>query len=629
MKHLRKRLWAGLLAGVILLMGACGAGVKTEKSQNPAREDMKAVWVSTVYNLDYPTRATTDPAALKSQADSILQNCVDMGMNAVILQVRPSCDALYPSEIFPWSRYLTGSQNQAPQGDFDPLAYWVEKAHALGLELHAWINPFRVTKSGDSEYQSLSASSPAKQHPEWLVQHEGNYYLNPGLPEVRELVIQGAEELARNYDIDGLHMDDYFYPGQDFDDAAAFQKYGGDFSDLGDWRRDNVNQLVKELGERLHAIDPELSYGISPAGVWANQGSHPDGSATNGNETYFNAYADSRKWVKEEYIDYICPQIYWYIGHKAADYDTLVRWWADVVDGTDVRLYVGMADYQAGNSDPSSPWYGVKALEDMLALNKTIPQVSGEVHFRYQLMVQNPEIVALYQKEYAQPDEPEEPDTPEEPEETVKPVLNQTDHGAYIQGAEGLFRPGDSLSRAEAVAMLARLTVDENGQALYQEGESYPVSFSDVAGDSWYASYVGFAQKYNIVGGYEDGTFRPDQPVTRAELMKILAAYFPGETGSASFTDVPETHWAYQAVAFGAGKGFVAGYEDGTFRPDQPVTRAEAVKMINGALGRIPAEGHLAELISRNPFQDVDESHWAYGNILEASVAHNPDGTLA
>ena len=196
-------------------------------------------------------------------------------------------------------------------------------------------------------------------------------------------------------------------------------------------------------------------------------------------------------------------------------------------------------------------------------------------------------------------------------------------------GAEGLFRPGDSLSRAEAVAMLARLTVDENGQALYQEGESYPVSFSDVDGDSWYASYVGFAQKYNIVGGYEDGTFRPDQPVTRAELMKILAAYFPGETGSASFVDVPETHWAYRAVAFGAGKGFVAGYEDGTFRPDQPVTRAEAVKMINGALGRIPEEGHLAELISRNPFQDVDESHWAYGNILEASVAHNPDGTLA
>ena len=177
--------------------------------------------------------------------------------------------------------------------------------------------------------------------------------------------------------------------------------------------------------------------------------------------------------------------------------------------------------------------------------------------------------------------------------------------------------------------MLARLTVDEKGQALYQEGESYPVSFSDVAGDSWYASYVGFAQKYHIVGGYEDGTFRPDQPVTRAELMKILAAYFPGETGSASFTDVPETHWAYQAVAFGAGKGFVAGYEDGTFRPDQPVTRAEAVKMINGALGRIPAEGHLAELISRNPFQDVNENHWAYGNILEASVAHNPDGTLA
>lgn len=178
----------------------------------------------------------------------------------------------------------------------------------------------------------------------------------PGLPEVRELVVQGAEELARNYDVDGIHLDDYFYPGSDFDDAAAFDRYGGSFSNVGDWRRENVNQLVKALGERLHAIRPELAYGISPSGVWADSRSIPGGSRTTGGyESYYAAYADSRKWVKEGWIDYICPQIYWYIGHKTMDYAAIARWWADTVEGTGVSLYIGMADYQAGKSDPADP----------------------------------------------------------------------------------------------------------------------------------------------------------------------------------------------------------------------------------------------------------------------------------
>ena len=474
-----------LLAAVLAVAGiaaqfppasAAPGGTQAPTAAVSDEEELRGVWVATVYRLDYPSKATTDPASLKKDADKILQDCVDMGMNAVFLQVRPSADALYPSQFYPWSRYLTGKSGTAPANGFDPLAYWVEKAHALGLELHAWINPFRITKEGKSEFDALAADHPAKLHSDWVVEYEGNYYFDPGLPEVREYIIQGAEELARNYDIDGVHLDDYFYPGSGFGDGATYAKYGKGFADIGDWRRENVNILVRDLGQRLHAIDPDLSYGISPSGVWADKSSQPQGSATTGGyESYYAAYADSRKWVKEGWIDYICPQIYWYIGHKSMDYATIARWWADTVKGTGVSLYIGMADYQAGNSDPKSPWYGVSAIRKQLELNDTLPQVAGEVHFRYKLMVENAELVELYEQWYHEPEAPAGP-----------AYLDTVDHDAYIQGNEGLFRPEASLSRAEAVAMLARLSVDEQGETLYT-GAAGTGGFSDVGRNDWYA----------------------------------------------------------------------------------------------------------------------------------------------
>ena len=437
------KFWKPLLAiALICALALAGLGLAAQSpaaaAQAERADEFRAVWVATVYRLDYPSQATTDPAVLKRDADAILQGCVDMGMNAVILQVRPSADALYPSELYPWSKYLTGAQGTAPKNGFDPLAYWVERAHALGLELHAWVNPFRITKGGAAEFQALTADHPAKLHPDWVVEYEGDYYFNPGLPEVREYIVRGAEELARKYDIDGIHLDDYFYPGSGFADGAAYAKYGKGFSNIGDWRRDNVNQLVKTLGERIHAIDPGLSYGISPSGVWADKSSLPQGSNTTGGyESYYASYADSRKWVKEGWIDYICPQIYWYIGHKSMDYATVARWWADTVKGTGVSLYIGMADYLAGNSDPKSPWYGTTAIERQLALNDTLPQVAGEAHFRYRLMAENPELLALYAEAYG-----------EESQEPAEPAyLNTREHDAYIQGNDGRFRPEDSLSR--------------------------------------------------------------------------------------------------------------------------------------------------------------------------------------
>ncbi|WP_297196205.1 family 10 glycosylhydrolase [uncultured Flavonifractor sp.] len=602
------KLWKLAVAAVLICaLVLVGMTIRTQTSagqgeaKNP--DQFRAVWVSTVYRLDYPSKATTDPAVLKADADKILQTCADLGMTAVILQVRPSADALYPSNYYPWSADLTGRQGQAPADGFDPLEYWVEQAHALGLELHAWINPFRVTKGGQSEYDSLTADHPAKVHPDWVVEYDGKYYFDPGLPDVREYIIQSAEELARNYDIDGIHLDDYFYPGANFDDGDTYAQYGSNFSDVGDWRRDNVNQLVKALGERLHAIDPELSYGISPSGVWADRSSQSQGSNTTGGfESYYASYADSRKWVKEGWIDYICPQVYWYIGHSSMDYETIVKWWADTVKGTGVSLYIGMADYQAGNTDPSSPWHGVEAIRRQLALNETIPQVDGEVHFRYQFLAENTQLQALYREFYHS-------------EQEV--FLNTEEHMAYVQGSAGQFHPESSLTRGEAVTLLARLTVDGEGKNLYtwEEGTG---GFSDVSPGDWYSSYVHFAQKYGIVRGYGDGTFRPTQAVSRAELVKMVTSFFVVTGGSHPFPDVSNGYWAAREISFAAAQGWITGGSDGTFQPERSVTRAEAVKILNKAMGREAGEREAAL-----PFTDVSRTHWAYGEILEASVTHD------
>lgn len=372
------RLLALVLACVLTLVTpAFAAGTPS------ASEEMRGVWVSSVYNLDYPSSPTTDPDKLKAEADEILDNCVKWGLNAVFLQVRPSGDALYKSDLFPWSKYLTGSVGTAPQDGFDPLEYWVEAAHKRGLELHAWINPYRITRSKDTEWNALPSTHPAKMNPDWVVKYsDGNYYFNPGIPEVRDLVTRGAVEIVQNYDVDGLHMDDYFYPGTDFNDAATYQKYGSSFSNIADFRRDSVNQLVAQLDTAVHNIDPDIQFGISPSGIWANKSTDPRGSNTNGSEHYVSSYADSLYWIENGLVDYIIPQIYWEIGHKLADFATLADWWNDAVAGSDVHLYIGMGAYRCADN-PTGVWTTTNPLFDSLAYLENKDNVGGCVFFRY------------------------------------------------------------------------------------------------------------------------------------------------------------------------------------------------------------------------------------------------------
>ncbi|MDP4108510.1 MAG: family 10 glycosylhydrolase, partial [Bacillota bacterium] len=283
------------------------------ESVSPSLE-LRGVWISTVLNLDYPSSPTEDVAALKKEATEELDYAQKNGFNAVFFQVRPACDAFYKSSIFPWSSYLTGDQGKAP-GSFDPLEFYVSEAHKRGLQLHAWINPFRVTKSKET-LSSLAKSNPARKNPSWVVTGaDGNLYLNPGIPEVRALVVNGVLEIIKSYKVDGIHLDDYFYPSKNFNDADAFKKYGAHAKNLDEFRRNNVNLLIKNLGAAIKKANSKVSFGVSPSGIWANKKSLEDGSDTSGGQSYFDSYADSRKWVKEKWVDYIAPQIYWNIGN--------------------------------------------------------------------------------------------------------------------------------------------------------------------------------------------------------------------------------------------------------------------------------------------------------------------------
>lgn len=388
-------------------------------------EEMRGVWVSSVYNLDYPLSPTTSSDTLKKQADSILEQTKNMGLNTVFLQVRPSADALYPSTIFPWSKYLTGTVGVAPTNNFDPLRYWIDGAHARGLQLHAWINPYRVTKGKEAEYNALPATSPAKKHPEWVVKYtDNNYYFNPGLPEVRQLVQDGIAEIINSYpDIDGIHMDDYFYPGTDFNDSATYAKYAAGFSNLADWRRENVNILVRNLNTMIHAKNAAISFGISPSGVWANKSDDPRGSDTNGgNPSYTRAYADTLTWISEGIVDYVCPQIYWYIGQKAADYSVLVQWWSNAVKGSDVKLYIGEAAYKCDDASAGTVWKGSTELIKHLTYAQNMPEVDGHIFFRYGSFTQVSGLSSAVQSYYASITPTPAPLTPEQQQEKATVV---------------------------------------------------------------------------------------------------------------------------------------------------------------------------------------------------------------
>ncbi|MEU0333648.1 family 10 glycosylhydrolase [Streptomyces sp. NPDC006193] len=347
-----------------------------------AGAEMRGVWIATVANRDWPSRPGLGAAAQRAELIAHLDRAVRHRLNTVVLQVRPTADALWPSPYEPWSEYLTGVQGGDP--GWDPLGTAVREAHARGLELHAWFNPYRIANHTDPG--RLAASHPARRHPDWAVPYGGRLYYNPGLPEVRAFVQRAMLDAVARYPVDAVHFDDYFYPypvaGQTFDDDDAYDRHGGAFPSRAAWRRANIDALVRETAAGIERVRPGTRFGISPFGVWRNASTDPRGSDTRaGVETYDDLYADTRAWVRNGWIDYVVPQLYWHIGFAAADYARLVAWWAQVAEGTGTRLYIGEALYKAGAAGQPEPWQDPVELSRHLTLAAGHPQVRGHVFF--------------------------------------------------------------------------------------------------------------------------------------------------------------------------------------------------------------------------------------------------------
>ena len=350
-------------------------------------DEMRGVWVASVGNLNYPSKKGLSEQQLKNEIDAILEDCRDVGFNTIFFQVRPCADALYKSDIYPWSEFVTGIQGKAPENNFDSLGYILEKAPEYGIAVHAWVNPFRVTNGSATNpkhnVEELSENHPARLNPDYVVAYsDGKLYFDPGNPDAREVIISGIEELCTIYPgLAGIHIDDYFYPypvsGADFDDSVSYEKHGYGM-DKGDWRRNNVNIFVKEAYDTVKSVDENMQFGVSPFGIWANDTSKTSvkGSSSSGLEAYFSLYCDALSWVNGGYVDYLVPQIYWSFATTAAPFDNIARWWNAQLDGTGVDLYIGHAAYKAQD-------YAKNEIPIQVEFSRNLISYKGSVFYGY------------------------------------------------------------------------------------------------------------------------------------------------------------------------------------------------------------------------------------------------------
>lgn len=310
------------------------------------------------------------------------------GINAIIFQVRPECDALYDSPYEPWSRFLTGQQGRAPLPYWDPLEWMVKECHARGMELHAWINPYRAKTKTTTQ---LSISHIAIKKPENCFKYDDMLMLNPGIPENIDYICMVAADIVKRYDIDGIHMDDYFYPypvaGMSIPDNFQYKVLGHKFSNINDWRRDNVNRFIKKFYETVHKVKPWVKVGISPFGIYRNKMNDTSGSNTTGLQNYDDLYADVLLWINKGWLDYCVPQLYWEIGHRQADYETLIQWWNQYAGNR--PLFIG-EDIERTVKYKDPYYYGVSTQQDAKhRLQMQMPNVKGTVLWYAKALVDN------------------------------------------------------------------------------------------------------------------------------------------------------------------------------------------------------------------------------------------------
>jgi len=647
-----------------------------------SKRHLRGMWISTVLNLDWPSKETADIKdsseriqKSKEELISLLDMAAAMNINAIFFQVSPEGDALYKSDLVPWSRYLTGTFGQDP--GFDPLEFVIEQAHIRNMELHAWVNPYRVSMytNTDTTASLNIPKSVYKEHPEWIRKAMSRYVIDPGIPEAQKWVMDRVMEIVEKYDIDGIHFDDYFYYERTYgelDDSQTYIKYNQDgFSDKKDWRRNNTYILIKELSKKIRASKGWVKFGISPLGIWANQkDGYPDGSNTRSSVTnYDGAFADTKRWVEEELIDYIAPQVYFTFANSNASYGELTTWWADVVKGKNVHLYIGQALYKI-NDDSDRYFKGDNALKEFsnqLKYNVAQPRIMGSILFRAKNFTDSgkQQVVTAIKNELWStkaliPVMPwkggRKPDMPEWGK--VEAVSGGTKltwadndpdtcyYAVYRFGKDEAIMNGSNIIAKNLIATVRK----ENGQTaeyidrsvknpekvkymvtaldrLHNESEGRIISawqsayFHDVGSDfSWAADAIDKLYERKIILGDGNGMFFPSEHTKRKDfIIMVVRAFGLDAEWETNFIDVPENAYYRNEAGIAKKLGLIPG-NGKYFYPEENIIREEMMVIL---LRAISASGYYFELSSEDilrQYKDENEIS-GYARSAVASMA--------
>ena len=351
-----------------------------ELTLQEGKREFRGIWIATVANIDWPRSGMDSWDKQKADFIALLDYYQNLNFNAVIVQIRAAGDAFYPSRFAPWSKYLTGQQGNKPSTTEDPLSWMILQAHQRGMEFHAWLNPYRATF--DLAIDQLSPQHDFHKHPDWMIKYGNKYYYNPGIPEVRKHLTNIIQEVVQNYDIDAIHFDDYFYPykveKEIFRDQDTYKKFAQGQS-LEDWRRNNVNLLIKETHQTIKTHKPWVQFGISPFGVWRNKDKDPNGSNTRAGVTnYDDLFADPITWMKNGWIDYLIPQLYWSMDYSLAAHRELVSWWAK--NSHQTKIYIGNSPYKIrDNADKA--WDNPREISTQIEFARTFREIAGNAFF--------------------------------------------------------------------------------------------------------------------------------------------------------------------------------------------------------------------------------------------------------
>ena len=358
------------------------------KAQNPPKREFRAAWLATYANIDWPASGATTALEQSTFIQRMEEHRVT-GMNAVFVQIRSQCDAMYPSPFEPWSADLTGTQGLAPNPYYDPLEFMIAETKKKGMEFHAWFNPYRaLANASAASLAALSSSHIINTQPTWIMSAGTQRILNPGNPAVWNYVIKVVMDVVRRYDIDGVHFDDYFYPypsAGTYNDDAEYAANGRGITTKDEWRRSNVDSLIRRLNDSIKLAKPWVKFGISPSGIWLSattSPANPAGSNTSSGATqhYKDLYANSRLWLQQGWVDYIAPQIYWYIGQTGSDYNILVPWWNNNAFGR--HIYSGMAGYKVGDAAQNAAFAtDNNQIPNQVRLNRQNTNIKGQIFY--------------------------------------------------------------------------------------------------------------------------------------------------------------------------------------------------------------------------------------------------------